>query len=156
MSTTTDVGEIRLLILAAQRQGSRMSAGQLRQASLTPAQAEVLQVLAGHAPLTLVELGRLLICETGSPSRLVDTLVKRGLITREPGEDDKRVVRLHLAPAGKQVLADAQATKSAVDDHITDRLTPDEMTQLAVILRKLLRGTGSEYAIRTRCGTPQP
>ena len=61
--------EIRLLILAAQRHGSRMLAGHLRRQSMTAAQLEVLQVLAGHAPLTLAELGRLLVCESGSPSR---------------------------------------------------------------------------------------
>src|SRR5215813_1799230 len=82
---TSSATEIRHLILAAQRHGSRIIAGYLRAASLTPAQAEVLQVLASHEPLTLVELGRLMISETGSPSRLVDTLVTRGLVAREPG-----------------------------------------------------------------------
>jgi DNA-binding MarR family transcriptional regulator len=156
VSATSDTGEIRLLILAAQRHGSRMLAGRLRQVSLTPAQAEVLQVLAEYAPLTLVELGRLLICETGSPSRLVDALVQRDLITRETGDDDKRVVRLHLTHAGKQMLGEARAMLSTVEGHITDRLTSDEMTELAALLRKLLRDTPSEHAIRTRCGQSLP
>ena len=75
MSATSSATEIRHLILAAQRHGSRMMADDLRAASLTPAQAEVLKVLSSHETLTLVELGRLMISETGSPSRLVDTLV---------------------------------------------------------------------------------
>ena len=53
MSATIGAGEIRLLVLAAQRHGSRMLAGYLREASVTPTQAEALQVLGGHAPLTL-------------------------------------------------------------------------------------------------------
>src|SRR5438132_12254395 len=84
----TTASEVRHLILAAQRQGSRMMADSLRGVSLPPAQAEVLQLLSRHEPLTLVELGRLMISETGSPSRLVDTLVTRGLVAREPGRDD--------------------------------------------------------------------
>src|ERR1700729_2261954 len=101
MPATSSATEIRHLILAAQGHGSRLMAGHLRAASLNPAQAGVLQVLSAHGPLPLVELGRLMISETGSPSRLVDTLVTRGLVTKEPGSDDKRVVRLRLTPAGQ-------------------------------------------------------
>jgi DNA-binding MarR family transcriptional regulator len=149
---TSSATEIRHLILAAQRHGSRMMAGHLRAASLTPAQAEVLQVLAGHEPLTLVELGRLMISETGSPSRLVETLVTRGLVIRAPGRDDKRVVRLRLTPAGQQTLADGRAQTAAIDDLIAQRLTPDEMTDLARMLRKLLRDTPGGRAIEKRYG----
>jgi len=152
VSATSSATEIRHLILAAQRHGSRIIAEHLRAASLTPAQAEVLQVLSGHEPLTLVELGRLMISETGSPSRLVDTLVTRGLVTREPGRDDKRVVRLRLTPAGQQTLADGRAQTAAVDDLIAQRLTPDEMTDLARMLRKLLRDTPGGRAIEKRYG----
>jgi DNA-binding MarR family transcriptional regulator len=149
---TSSATEIRHLILAAQRHGSRMQAGHLRAASLTPAQAEVLNVLASHEPLTLVELGRLMISETGSPSRLVDTLVTRGLVAREPGRDDKRVVRLRLTPAGQQTLADGRAHTAAIDDFIAGRLTPDEMTDIARLLRKLLRDTPGGRAIEKRYG----
>jgi DNA-binding MarR family transcriptional regulator len=148
--------EVRHLILAAQRHGSRMMADHLRAASLTPAQAEVLQVLSSHQPLTLVELGRLMISETGSPSRLVDTLVTRGLVTREPGLDDKRVVQLRLTPAGRQTLADGRAQTSAIDDLIARQLTPDEMTNLAKLLRKLLHNTPGGHAIEKRYGPDAP
>ena len=152
MSATSSATEIRHLILAAQRHGSRMMAGHLRAASLTPAQAEVLNVLASHEPLTLVELGRLMISETGSPSRLVDTLVSRGLVTREPGRDDKRVVQLRLTPAGQQTLADGRAQTAAIDDFIARRLTHSEMADLGVLLRKLLRDTPGGRAIEERYG----
>jgi DNA-binding MarR family transcriptional regulator len=151
----TSATEVRHLILAVQRHGSRFIAEHLRAASLTPAQAEVLQVLSGHEPLTLVELGRLMISETGSPSRLVDTLVTRGLVMRQPGRDDKRVVLLRLTPAGRQTLADGRAHTAAVDDLIAGRLTPDEMTDLARMLRKLLRDTPGGRAIEKRYG-PDP
>ncbi len=150
--SATSATEIRHLILAAQRHGSRMMTGHLRVAALTPAQAEVLNVLASHEPLTLIELGRLMISETGSPSRLVDTLVTRGMVTREPGRDDKRVVLLRLTPAGRQTLADGRAETAAVDDLIAARLTPDEMTEIARLLRKLLRDTPGGRAIEKRWG----
>lgn len=148
----TSATEIRHLILAAQRHGSRVMAGHLRAASLTPAQAEVLQVLSSHGLVTLVELGRLMISETGSPSRLVDALATRGLVAKEPGRDDKRVVQLRLTTAGQQVLTDGRAQTAAIDDLIAERLTPAEMTDLARMLRKLLHGTPGGQAIEKRYG----
>ena len=156
MSAASSAPEIRHLILAAQRQGTRMMADHLRAASLTPAQAEVLQVLASHEPLTLVELGRLMVSETGSPSRLVDTLVTRGLVAREPGRDDKRVVLLRLTPAGQHTHADGRAQTTAIDEFIAGRLTPGEMADLAMLLRKLLRDTPGGSAIEKRYGPERP
>ena len=62
------VEELRYLILAAQREAYRQLADRLRPLGLTPSQAEVLTVLAQREPLSLVDLGELLVCETGSPS----------------------------------------------------------------------------------------
>jgi DNA-binding MarR family transcriptional regulator len=141
--------ELRYLILAAQREGSRQFAAWLRSASLTPAQAEVLEVLRDRAPLTLAELGRLLVCETGSPSRLVDGLVRRELVTRVPGHDDRRVVTLALTPAGLEAIAAAGGT-GIVRDIITSRLAPHEVQQLAALLRQLLAGTVGGEAVAAR------
>jgi DNA-binding MarR family transcriptional regulator len=116
--------ELRYLILAVQREGSRRLAARLRDAGLTPAQAEVLDVLRDRAPLSLAELGRLLICETGSPSRLVDVLVQRGLVTRTPSPHDRRVVSLGL--------------------------TESEIDQLSGLLRRLIEDTPGGASIDAR------
>jgi aspartyl-tRNA synthetase len=85
----TTLEEAALLILAAQREGNRLMAAALRPLGVTPAQAEVLQVLADRQPLTLTGLGELLVCESGTnPSRLVDRLVSAGLLKA----DDYRFV----------------------------------------------------------------
>jgi MarR family transcriptional regulator, organic hydroperoxide resistance regulator len=102
--------ELRYLVLAAQREGNRLLAQELRPLGLTPSQAEVLRVLADHQPLTIKGLGELLVCETGTnPSRLVDRLVTIGVVERRPGADDRREVELTLTPHGKR-LADRVAT----------------------------------------------
>ncbi len=127
-----------------------MLADSLRAAALTPAQAEAIDVLAGHAPLTLAELGRLLVCEAGSPSRLVEALVQRGLVARDPGRDDKRVVQLRLTPAGEEVHNAGRASTTAVDDLISSRLSTTDMEQLAELLRRLLHDTPGGHALNTR------
>jgi MarR family transcriptional regulator, organic hydroperoxide resistance regulator len=141
--------EVRYLILAAQREGSRQLAARLRKASLTPAQAEVLEVLRERAPLTLAELGRLLVCETGSPSRLVDALVRRDLVTRTPSQHDRRVVSLVLTAAGHAAI-DAATGAAMVRDIIASRLSGDEVEQLAGLLRRLLAGTTGGETVAAR------
>src|SRR5215207_6645107 len=98
--------ELRYLVLAAQREGNRMLAERLRPLGLTPSQAEVLRVLQEHQPLSLVELGGLLVCETGSPSRLVRRLVRAGLVERTPSEADKRRLTLSLTREGEEAASE--------------------------------------------------
>ncbi|HEX6856301.1 MAG TPA: MarR family transcriptional regulator [Streptosporangiaceae bacterium] len=141
--------ELRYLILAVQREGSRRLAARLRDAGLTPAQAEVLDVLRDRAPLSLAELGRLLVCETGSPSRLVDALVQRGLVTRTPSPQDRRVVSLALTEAGREAQA-VSAGSADVREVITSRLTGQQIGQLSGLLRRLIEGTPGGAAIDAR------
>jgi DNA-binding MarR family transcriptional regulator len=95
--------ELRYLVVAAQREGSRFFTEQLRPLGLTPSQAEVLGVLHEAQPLSLVELGARLVCETGSPSRLVDGLVRAELVERVPSATDQRKVTLSLTQRGEKV-----------------------------------------------------
>ncbi|TML06285.1 MAG: winged helix DNA-binding protein, partial [Actinobacteria bacterium] len=95
------VEELRYLILGAQREGARALADLLRPAGLTAAQGEVIAVLQeAKRPLTLREIGERLVCEAGSPSRLVASLVDAGLLQRGERPDDRRAVELSLTAQG--------------------------------------------------------
>lgn len=95
--------ELRYLVLAAQREGYRQLSDLLRPLGLTPSQAEVLRVLAESEPLSLVDLGDLLVCETGSPSRLVNGLVESGAVARERSPRDRRMITLSLTERGREL-----------------------------------------------------
>lgn len=98
------VEELRYLVLAAQREGNRMLARELRPLGLTPSQAEVIRVLDDHQPLTVSGLGELLVCETGTnPSRLVDRLDAAEAVERRPGRQDRREVEITLTAHGRQL-----------------------------------------------------
>ncbi|MFI7504712.1 MarR family winged helix-turn-helix transcriptional regulator [Streptomyces sp. NPDC049687] len=142
--------ELRYLLLAAQREGARQMTGQLRPLNLTPAQAEILLVLAERAPLTLAEVGRLIVCESGSPSRIVDTLTKRNLIDREPGQVDRRVVYLRLTPRGEALIPELRTIDAQTDAMVTDRLSPEEQAVMTRGLRQILDGTPSGDALAER------
>jgi DNA-binding MarR family transcriptional regulator len=143
---------VRYLILAAEREGARMMSAALRQVGVNSAQREVLEVVRQHGPLTLAELGRLLVCEVASPSRLVDGLVRRGLIDRRRGSGDKRVVMLSLTPAGQQAL-DVAFPISGLRTHMTARLTTEQIDQLTALLARLVADTPSGVAVAARFPT---
>lgn len=147
---TQDDTELRYLLLAAQREGARYLAARLRPLNLTPAQAEILLVLSERAPLTLAEVGRLIVCESHSPSRIVDTLVKRGLVSREPGQVDRRVVYLGLTAQGEELLPALRDIDAAVDAAAGDQLSANEKRVMIGALRRITDGTVSGAALAAR------
>src|SRR5256885_519744 len=81
-------------MLAAQREGNRTRTEALRPLELTPSQAEVLHVPQEFQPLSMIALGDLLICESGSPSRLMNGMIEAGLIERVQSVTNRRKVTL--------------------------------------------------------------
>ncbi|GAA3824718.1 hypothetical protein GCM10022403_067660 [Streptomyces coacervatus] len=142
--------ELRYLLLAAQREGARAMSAQLRRLNLTPAQAEILLVLSQRAPLTLAEVGRLIVCENHSPSRIVDTLVKRGLLYREPGQIDRRVIYLQLSPQGEELLPELQQIDAAVDAIAAEQLSAQEKEVMIGALHKIIAGSPSAATMAQR------
>jgi DNA-binding MarR family transcriptional regulator len=142
--------ELRYLVLAANTEGKRQLAQQLRPLGLTPSQAEVLRVLADHAPLTLSGLGSLLVCESGSsPSRLVDRVVAQGLVNRRPGTNDGREIELTLTPEGERLSREVAAIEDAMYAAI-DAITPDEIPVALDFLRTFVSGSPSGDALARR------
>src|SRR5687768_16367737 len=80
---------------------------------LTAAQADALWVIAQAGPLSLKELGELLIAEAGHPSRLVDRLVEAGWVERAAAGDDRRRVVLSLTAEGRRLERRVAKTREA-------------------------------------------
>lgn len=95
------IEEFRYLVLAAQREGNRALTAALKEHGLTTSQAEALAVLRdAKRPLTVREVGERLVCEGGSPSRLMTTLARKGLVETGEGQDDRRTTPLSLTDKG--------------------------------------------------------
>jgi DNA-binding MarR family transcriptional regulator len=62
---------------------------------------------------TLRQLAEPLGVSTATASRMVETLVLRGLLERSPGQADRRQVAIALTPAGRQVLDSAHSLARA-------------------------------------------
>lgn len=144
------IEELRYLILAVQREGNRLLADALRPFHLTPSQAEALRILQDHEPLSLIALGDLLVCETGSPSRLVQGLVEVGLIERIPSATDKRMVTLTLTGEGKEMAAKVAAIESQFYEAFSGIVKETPLPEVLGLLWRVVEGRPAGMALARR------
>ena len=145
--------QLRYLVLAAQRDGNRGLAALLRPAGLTPAQAEVLRVLDDASePLSVSQIGDRLVCEPGSPSRLVASLVDAGLVARRTHPTDARASAIELTPGGRERAEAVAAIEARFYDDLRARLTSgeDELETTLRVLRQISGEGASATALRRR------
>jgi MarR family transcriptional regulator, organic hydroperoxide resistance regulator len=147
--------ELRYLVLGAQREGARALTELLRPTGLTPAQAEVLAVVRdADRPLTVREIGERLVCEGGSPSRLVGSVVAAGLLQRGERDGDRRAVELSLTPDGAKAACAVAEAERELHAWLSSSLSERELAAAANALRKLVDGRQTGLAIARRRGTP--
>ncbi len=89
--------------------------------------------------LTMGQLGSVVAVSRTRVSRVVDELVRAGLVAREPNPDDGRSAFAALTSAGRTALRKAAPTYlAAVQREFADHLTGREAEVLARALRKVL------------------
>src|SRR5262249_38405594 len=142
--------ELRFLVLGAQREGSRQMSAALAPLGLTPAQAEVVRCLADHGPMSLRELGSMLVCETGSPSRLVDAGGGREMVPRKEDRADRRWVTLALTAEGKRLDRAVRKIEDALYAQIGAQLGTDGIGMALALLRPLVADSPGGEAIARR------
>lgn len=81
----------------------------------------------------------LMLSSAGVTSR-IDRLERRGFVRRLADPNDRRGVLIELTDEGLEVVDAAVAANSASDRQLLERLDPQEIAQLEVLLRKLLGG----------------
>lgn len=150
--------EIRYLFLAIQREGNRFFAERLSSLALTPSQAEVLRVLQDYQPLSLMGLGELLVCETGSPSRLVNGLVEAGFVERITSPTDRRMVTLTLAEKGQAMAVQVQRIEAEMEQIINQILetATSSVPEMMELLWKFIAGRPAGAALARRTGRQLP
>jgi DNA-binding MarR family transcriptional regulator len=96
---------------------------------------------APNRRLTMGQLGAVATVSRTRVSRVVDELVRAGLVVREPNPDDGRSAFATLTTSGRAALRKAAPTYvAAVHREFVDHLTVREAEVLAGALRKVLAG----------------
>src|SRR5437879_8002897 len=73
-----------------------------------PAQASALSVVVFGGPLTLNELAKAEQVRPPTMSRVVEALVKEGLVRRETNRDDRRSVKLFATDKGTNIIPEGR------------------------------------------------
>jgi MarR family transcriptional regulator, organic hydroperoxide resistance regulator len=137
-NSVKEAEKFRYLILAIQRQGNRIYKDLLFKIGVTPSQAEVISILMKWQPISLKDLGGLLVCETGSPSRLIERMVKDQLVERVKDVRDSRFVRLQLTSIGIEKYKLITKEENELYKMLEHFYTNDELEFTNHILSKFL------------------
>jgi DNA-binding MarR family transcriptional regulator len=131
------VGSIadRLIATYARRHRARESRLARQGVSMTHFHA---MVQLADAPMTMSELARALGASLSSMSGIVDRIEARGLIERERSGDDRRVVRVHLTPAGRDWLCEMESMRRDRIERVLGHLDDERLVRLSAALDDLL------------------
>jgi Transcriptional regulators len=94
---------------------------------------------APEKQLTMSQLGSVVVVSRSRVSRVVDELVRAGLVERVPNPSDRRSAFARITPAGRARLRAAAPTYLAgIENHFTRHLTEREAATVAAALEKVL------------------
>jgi len=118
-------------------------AGVLKRADLTPTQYNALRILrgAGEEGLTCGEIGERMVTRESDITRLLDRLGKRGLITRERPETNRRIVVARITDVGLSLLAELDGPVQEANRAAASHLSRARLKTLNELLEEL-RGNG--------------
>lgn len=106
---------------------------------LTFPQYNLLRILNGAHPggYSRGEISARMIDRAPDMTRMIDRLVKRGLVTRERSGDDGRQAITTITAKGRTLVAAVNAKVRAVHKRVGEPLTDAEASQLSQLLEKL-------------------
>jgi DNA-binding MarR family transcriptional regulator len=105
---------------------------------LSGMQFAVLKNLAEGTAHTAADLCRFMHHDTGAMTRLLDRLEQKGLVRRERGHDDRRMVWLRIAPGGRTQLPRLMMVGTRVLEAHLAGFTAAEIDTLKVYLGRMI------------------
>jgi DNA-binding MarR family transcriptional regulator len=97
---------------------------------LTGSRAAALSVVHFRGPLSSTELARRERVSTPTMTRIVDALVRDGLVRREVSDTDRRAVRLTATPAGRRLMERGRSRRIQQLAKELERLTAADLDVL--------------------------
>ena len=132
--------EAKVALLRA-AQGVRRRMGELlAPTGLTLQQYNVLRILRGARPdpLPTLEIADRMIERTPGITRLLDGLVRKGLVERKRSARDRRAVLCRVTPQGLALLETLDTPVEVSDQDAIGALSDQEQAALVDLLKKLI------------------
>lgn len=115
---------------------------------LTAAQANTLLAVSERGPMTMNELANEMRLHGTTMTRMVDSLVGKGLAERRQDPEDRRIVRVALSQPGHEAVDELERCKREFLAAAFGDLTDGERD---AILKSLRRLTATVEAMGARC-----
>ncbi|WP_322043653.1 MarR family transcriptional regulator [Paraburkholderia sp. J67] len=116
---------------------------------LTSSQIGVILLLWFERARTPNEMSRVLSYDTGSMTRMLDRLEKKGFLERKRSHADRRVVELELTPLGRHAAQQLPDLIAAVMNEQLQGFSADEVTMLISLLQRFIANDAQTQAV---CG----
>lgn len=139
LGVDTNVGHLLKLAVSSI---TRMADQAVAPLDLTAMQWRPLVVLRYRDINTPAELARLVNVDTGAMTRTLDRLEAKGFLTRQRGQEDRRVVLLTLTPSGHDVAAKILPAVSATLNTHLKGFSKSEVNQLVGYLQRIIVNGG--------------
>ncbi len=104
--------------------------------ALEQGQMDTLDLLAQHTSIRMSDLADALRVDPSTATRAVQRLVNVGLASRMSCNDDGRVVKVSITPAGRERHADVDERRSQVMTFVLGGFAAAEREQLAELLER--------------------
>lgn len=130
------------LTLEAERRLARWISRRGRPRGISAPAAGVLFHVAAAPGTTTGDVASALHGSAAGTSGLLSRMEQSGLITRSPDSADRRTIRVELAPAGEDAMADIREAITDLNALITDGFSAEELETVARWLRHVSRSVG--------------
>ncbi len=120
----------------------RIFQDQLKEFDISNEQYNVLRILRGNRRGTynLCDVQDRMLNRTANATRLVEKLRKRGLVSRQPNEEDRRRVDIAITQEGLTLLAKMDQPAQEINRRTAQALTSEEARALTQLLERLREG----------------
>jgi DNA-binding MarR family transcriptional regulator len=123
---------------------TRESQRLFRPHGLTAAQYNVLNILAGEPTgISQRMLGERLVVDRSNVTGLLDRLEKNHWVRRADDPDDRRVYRVQLTLAGREIWERISPLYLQVVAQVTHELNPHQIAEAVAVLRQLETGASA-------------
>lgn len=110
-------------------------------------------IVIGHAPaMSIDQLSRILRLTHGGAVRLVDRLIERELVDKQPSTSDRRIMTLALTPEGLQLRARLLTLRREALTDLLKRVSPDDYASLERVAEVIVAALpGNALSAMTTC-----
>ena len=104
---------------------------------ITSNDMHVIEAIGIGEPKNMSSIARMLSVTVGTLTIAMNSLVKKGYVSRERGKEDRRVVYISLTERGKAAYEHHARFHRTMIDSVSKELTPEQLELLVETLTKL-------------------